>query len=222
MDAHELLRSDAPFVADTSAWWRASTLPGELRELLKNAVRDDRLWITPIVRMEILYSARTSSEYVALELELDALRILRNDRAVTDAAMSALSELAGTTTATTACRSPTPSSAQPRPSTAESRCCTSTPTSTASARHSHSKASPSQERNDRLPHYPGDAEAMKPPCPRPVVVQRGTVEGDDRSTRYRAMRSSVLGRQQVLAPCHADSSLRGRVLGERDDPWSAG
>jgi len=70
-------------------------LPGELRELLKNAVRDDRLWITPIVRMEILYSARTSSEYVALELELDALRILRNDRAVTDAAISALSELAG-------------------------------------------------------------------------------------------------------------------------------
>lgn len=70
-------------------------LPSELRELLKNSVRDDRLWITPIVRMEILYSARTSSEYVALELELDALRILRNDRAVTDAAMSALAELAG-------------------------------------------------------------------------------------------------------------------------------
>jgi len=44
--------------------------------------------------MEILYSARTSSEYVALELELDALKILRNDRAVADAAMSALAELA--------------------------------------------------------------------------------------------------------------------------------
>jgi predicted nucleic acid-binding protein len=58
------------------------------------AVREDRLWITPIVRMEILYSARTSSEYVALELELDALKILRNDRAVADAAMSALAELA--------------------------------------------------------------------------------------------------------------------------------
>ena len=57
-------------------------------------MREDRLWITPIVRMEILYSARTSSEYVALELELDALRILRNDRSVTDAAMSALAELA--------------------------------------------------------------------------------------------------------------------------------
>ncbi len=44
--------------------------------------------------MEILYSARTSSEYAALELELDALRILRNDRAVTDAAVGAMRELA--------------------------------------------------------------------------------------------------------------------------------
>jgi len=94
VNAHELLRSDAPFVADTSAWWRASTLPRELADRLTKAVREDRLWITPIVRMEILYSARTSSEYLALELELDALRILRNDRAVADAAMSALAELA--------------------------------------------------------------------------------------------------------------------------------
>ncbi len=44
--------------------------------------------------MEVLYSARTSSEYAELELELDALRILRNDRAVADAATSALRELA--------------------------------------------------------------------------------------------------------------------------------
>jgi hypothetical protein len=40
--------------------------------------------------MEILYSARSTSEYTALETELDALRILRNDRAVVDAAMSEL------------------------------------------------------------------------------------------------------------------------------------
>jgi len=94
VDAGELLRSDAPFVADTSAWWRAATLPDDLGSLLTGAVLDERFWITPIVRMEILYSARTSSEYAALELELDALRILRNDRAVADAAMRALAELA--------------------------------------------------------------------------------------------------------------------------------
>jgi predicted nucleic acid-binding protein len=44
--------------------------------------------------MEILYSARTSAEFIALETELDSLRIVRNDRAVADAAMHAISELA--------------------------------------------------------------------------------------------------------------------------------
>ena len=94
MPAHDLLRSGAPFIADTSAWWRVIALPDDLGALVQDAVREDRLWITPIVRMEILYSARTSSEYVALEAELDALRIVRNDRAVADTAMRALSELA--------------------------------------------------------------------------------------------------------------------------------
>ena len=95
MDAAELLRGDSPFVADTSAWWRAASLPSDLGAALEHALLGDRLWITPIVRMEILYSARTSSEFAALERELDALRILRNDRAVADAAMGALRELAG-------------------------------------------------------------------------------------------------------------------------------
>lgn len=63
MNAVEFLRGDAPFIADTSAWWRAA-------------------------------SPRSTSEYVELESELDALRIVRNDRAVTDAAMYALGELA--------------------------------------------------------------------------------------------------------------------------------
>ncbi|MBA3748554.1 MAG: hypothetical protein H0W96_13840 [Solirubrobacterales bacterium] len=76
MQAHDLLRSDAPFIADTSTWWRALALPDDLGALLQEAVRDDRFWITPIVRMEILYSARTSTEFVALESELDALRIV--------------------------------------------------------------------------------------------------------------------------------------------------
>jgi predicted nucleic acid-binding protein len=94
VDADELLGTDAPFVADTSAWWRAASLSNDLGSLLQRAVLDNRFWITPLVRMEILYSARTSSEYAELEQELDALRILRNDRAVADAATSALRELA--------------------------------------------------------------------------------------------------------------------------------
>lgn len=93
--AAELLRGEAPFIADTSTWWRIAGLPGEFGRLLDVAILAGRLWITPIVRMEILYSARSSAEYVALESELDALRILCDDRAVADAAMYALAELAG-------------------------------------------------------------------------------------------------------------------------------
>jgi predicted nucleic acid-binding protein len=91
VDAADLLRGDAPFIVDTSTWWRFSSLPSAL---VDKAIVDDRLWITPIVRMEILYSARSTTEYTAVETELDGFRILRNDRAVTDAAMSALGELA--------------------------------------------------------------------------------------------------------------------------------
>lgn len=94
MDAVELLQGDAPFVADTSAWWRFSSLSAALAGLVKQAMDEDRLWITPIVRMEILYSARSTSEYTAVEAALDGFRILRNDRAVVDAAMSAIGELA--------------------------------------------------------------------------------------------------------------------------------
>lgn len=94
MDAVGLLQGDLPFVVDTSAWSRFSSLPAALAELVKQATDEDRLWITPIVRMEILFSTRSSSEYVAQETELDAFRILRNDRAVADAAMRAVGELA--------------------------------------------------------------------------------------------------------------------------------
>ncbi|HEY7932724.1 MAG TPA: PIN domain-containing protein [Solirubrobacteraceae bacterium] len=94
MNAVELLGGEAPFIADTSAWWQFSSLPDDLTRLIKTAVADERLWTSPIVRMEILYSARSTSEYIALETELDGFRILRNDRSVADAAMSAIDELA--------------------------------------------------------------------------------------------------------------------------------
>jgi predicted nucleic acid-binding protein len=94
VDILELLEGEAPFVADTSAWWRFSSLSDEVAGLIRTAVAAERMWITPIVRMEVLYSARSSAEYIELETDLDALRILRNDRAVTDAAMSAIGELA--------------------------------------------------------------------------------------------------------------------------------
>lgn len=94
MDVAELLNGDASFVIDTSAWWRLAALPDEFRVALREAAIKDRMLITPVVRMEILYSARTSVEYEIFSSELTALRMLRNDRAVADAAMSALTELA--------------------------------------------------------------------------------------------------------------------------------
>jgi predicted nucleic acid-binding protein len=50
--------------------------------------------VADIIGACLVYSARSTSEYTAVETELDGFRILRNDRAVADAAMSAVSELA--------------------------------------------------------------------------------------------------------------------------------
>lgn len=94
MNAAELLSSDRLFVADTSAWWRVPLLPPQLRALVQDAIRDDRMLITPVGRMEILYSAQTAREYTELDAQLSTLRMLRNDRAAADAAMAALRELA--------------------------------------------------------------------------------------------------------------------------------
>ena len=94
MDAAELLNGGASFVIDTSAWWRVEVLPPELLRPLRRATMEDRMLITPVVRMQILNSARTSAEYLAYDAELSGLRMLRNDRAVADTAMSALGELA--------------------------------------------------------------------------------------------------------------------------------
>lgn len=92
MDARELVSGNATFAADTSAWWHAVALPEDLAEVLQAAILEDRMLITPIVRMEILDSARASNEYVSLAAELDALRILRKDRSVADAAAIAMRE----------------------------------------------------------------------------------------------------------------------------------
>jgi hypothetical protein len=94
VDAAALLRSDRLFVADTSAWWRVPALSPQLRALVQESIRDDRILITPVARMEILYSAQTATEYADLDERLSALRMLRNDRAAADAAMGALRELA--------------------------------------------------------------------------------------------------------------------------------
>jgi predicted nucleic acid-binding protein len=141
VDAVELLRGDAPFVVDTSAWWRFSSLSGDLARLVRAAGDDYRMWITPIVPMEVLYSARSSTEYVELETDLDALRILRNDRAVTDAAMSAIGELAEHSDGSHRVPFTDALIAAAAAEHGLSRCSITTRTSTSSPKSSHSKAS---------------------------------------------------------------------------------
>jgi predicted nucleic acid-binding protein len=94
MNATELLSGEEPFVLDTSTWSRMRRLPAEVSRPLGAAIVARRALITPIVRIEILYSARTSVEYAQVDADLSALRMLRNDRAAADAAISALRELA--------------------------------------------------------------------------------------------------------------------------------
>jgi predicted nucleic acid-binding protein len=94
VDVRDLLGSDLAFVIDTSAWWRAASVPRELATLLRGALRQYRARLTPVVRMEILYSARSSAEDEVIAQELDVLPMLRNDRTVADAAMIAIGELA--------------------------------------------------------------------------------------------------------------------------------
>jgi hypothetical protein len=94
MNAAELLSGDQPFVLDTSTWWRARRLPADVLRPLQAAIVGRRALITPIVRIEILYSARTAADYAQVDAELSAMRMLRNDRSAADAAMSALRELA--------------------------------------------------------------------------------------------------------------------------------
>jgi predicted nucleic acid-binding protein len=94
MDVVELLGGDAPFVIDTSAWWRIPDLPIALARLVQQATADDRMLITPIVHMKILDSARSAAEYARLDGRLSFVRMLRNDRAAADAAMGAIGELA--------------------------------------------------------------------------------------------------------------------------------
>jgi hypothetical protein len=43
VDAGEVLRSDAPFVAYFSAWWRAASLSTQLRALVSNAILEKRI-----------------------------------------------------------------------------------------------------------------------------------------------------------------------------------
>jgi predicted nucleic acid-binding protein len=80
------------FIADTSAWaWsRRKRLAGEWND----AVRRGQIATTPIVRLELLYSAHDGASYDALAADLAQLRDIPITRSVTNAAERAQRALA--------------------------------------------------------------------------------------------------------------------------------
>lgn len=81
------------FIADSSAWARASE-PRVARDWAL-AVRTGLVATCPIVKLELLYSARDASSFDELDRLLRGLRDVPVTRSVTDAALAAMRELAG-------------------------------------------------------------------------------------------------------------------------------
>ena len=79
-------------VVDNSAFQRGGH--EIVREQWLEALQDGRLYRTPILELEVLYSARNACEYVELREELEALRPLQLSTASVEAALIAQSELA--------------------------------------------------------------------------------------------------------------------------------
>lgn len=77
-------------LADTSAWARVEHLPEEWLR----AVAANRIVTCDLVVLELLYSARTRRDVLALNGDLAALRSLPTTRGVMAAARSAVIELA--------------------------------------------------------------------------------------------------------------------------------
>lgn len=77
--------ADPVLLADTSAWHVAGH-PSVIDEWT-HVLEENRLAITPPVRLEILYSTRSAPEYAARVEELDALRQVSVNTAVFERAL---------------------------------------------------------------------------------------------------------------------------------------
>lgn len=80
------------YIADNSAWSNAAH--PVVREPWAAALRNRQIVTCPIVKLEMLYSARNGSDYDQLDAILGALRDVPITRSVTNAALAALRRLA--------------------------------------------------------------------------------------------------------------------------------
>ena len=81
-----------PLVVDTSAWSRGHLSP--IRDGWVEALLEDRMRLSPAVRLEILLSARGGEGFDAMQAELDSLRTAPLNRSVLRAAETAMRALA--------------------------------------------------------------------------------------------------------------------------------
>jgi predicted nucleic acid-binding protein len=81
-----------PWVVDTSAWARAAA--PEVSPRWKEAAEHDDLIGNPVVTLELLYDARDRDQVEALAGALAGMRQAPITRAVTDAAIGAIRDLA--------------------------------------------------------------------------------------------------------------------------------
>lgn len=82
--------TDAPLLADKSAWARVSAYPDPWLDALNR----DRIVICSIVVLELLYSARTPADVEGLDAELGRLRDVPVSRGTLAAARRAMIDLA--------------------------------------------------------------------------------------------------------------------------------
>lgn len=82
--------TDAPLLADTSAWARVASYPVQWLD----ALDADRLVICAVSHLELLYSARTRAHVEQLDAELSHLRDIPITRGTLAAAKRAMLDLA--------------------------------------------------------------------------------------------------------------------------------
>lgn len=67
-------------LADTSAWHRSAHAP--VRDAWYEAIIGDRVAVCDMVRLEVLWSARTAAEYAERDRDFDSLQQAPNDERV--------------------------------------------------------------------------------------------------------------------------------------------
>lgn len=82
---------DAVFIADTSAWSQARQ--PQVKSAWTAAMADHRLAICPPVELELLYSARSATEFEERETAFSVLRRVELSRTIGRAAVTAMREL---------------------------------------------------------------------------------------------------------------------------------